>query len=147
MTQATYAGNLNLLFFGYTHCPDVCPTTLAKLHRVVAGLGAAADGLNVLFISVDPARDTPKVLHDYVNAFGPHIVGLTGTPDEIKSLAKRYRVAFNRDKPDKNGNYDVSHSSAVYIFDRSGRARLLATSGASLDAIKRDLQTLLRASA
>ncbi len=146
VTQSDYTGHVNLLFFGYTHCPDVCPVTLAKLHRVVANLGDAANGLNVLFISVDPARDTPQVLHEYVGAFGAHIVGLTGTPNEIKSLSKRYRVAFNRDKADRKGNYDVSHSSGVYIFDQRGRARLLATSSASVDALEHDLQALLKAS-
>lgn len=143
VTAKDYAGKIDLLYFGYTHCPDVCPLTLAHLHVVLQRLGEAAEGVNVLFVSVDPTRDTPETLHDYVAAFDSHVTGLTGTPDQIAALAKRYRAAFNRETPKADGNYDVSHSSGIYIFDRTGKARLLATSASSVDAIEHDLKILL----
>ncbi len=142
VTAADFAGKTNLLYFGYTHCPDVCPLTLTHLHMVMQRLGAQAAGVHVLFVSVDPARDTPALLHQYVNAFDPRITGLSGTPDQIQTLAKRYRVAFNREATKPDGSYDVSHSSGIYIFDASGRARLLATSADSVDAIVHDLRAL-----
>ncbi|MGH8040827.1 MAG: SCO family protein [Rudaea sp.] len=143
VTAADFAGKINLLYFGYTHCPDVCPLTLTHLHMVMQHLGAQATGVHVLFVSVDPARDTPTLLHQYVNAFDPRLTGLSGTPDQIQALAKRYRVAFNREAVKPDGSYDVSHSSGIYIFDASGRARLLATSADSVDTIVHDLRLLL----
>lgn len=145
VTARTYEGKVLLLYFGYTHCPDVCPLTLVHLHTVMQKLGKAAAGVRVLFVTVDPGRDTAAVLHQYVTAFDPRIVGLTGDSDRIAQLAKRYRVFY---KPEpapaaSAGNYDVTHSSAIYIFDRSGRARLLATPGASNDQILHDLKILV----
>ncbi|MGH8121608.1 MAG: SCO family protein [Rudaea sp.] len=147
VSAADFSGKLTLLYFGYTHCPDVCPLTLTHLHVVLQHLGADAAQVQVLFVSVDPARDTPALLHQYVSAFDPHVTGLTGTPAQIEALARRYRVAYNREAIDSNGNYDVSHSSGIYIFDRKGRARLLATSADSIAAIVHDLRTLLGAPA
>lgn len=140
---AEYRGKVVLVYFGYTHCPDVCPLTLVHLHLLLQKLGAAADNVHVLFISVDPARDTPPLLHQYVIAFDPRVTGLTGTPAEIAALAKRYRVAFNPEHAKPDGSYEVSHSSAIYIFDREGRARLLATPDDSQAAIEHDLRLLL----
>lgn len=141
-----FTGKIALLYFGYTHCPDVCPLTLTHLHIVMQRLGARADGVRVLFVSVDPARDTPAVLHTYVSAFDKHVIGLTGTTSQIEALAKRYRVAYNREAAKPDGSYDVSHSSGIYIFDGHGRARLLATSADSIDAIVHDLRELLKES-
>ncbi|MGA9422876.1 MAG: SCO family protein [Rhodanobacteraceae bacterium] len=138
-----FKGKVALLYFGYTHCPDVCPLTLTHLHVVMQRLGAAADGVRILFVSVDPARDTPDVLHAYVHAFDTHVVGLTGDERSIEALAKRYRAAFNRNPPTADGNYEVSHSSSIYLFDRSGHVRLLATPIDSLDDITHDLKLLL----
>jgi protein SCO1/2 len=146
VTAADYRGKVVLLYFGYAHCPDVCPLTLTHLHVVMQRLGADAAHAQVLFVSVDPARDTPDVLHQYVAAFDSHVAGLSGTPDQIEALAKRYRVAFNREKAKSDGGYDVSHSSGIYIFDRDGHARLLATSADAIDAIVHDLHRLLGAS-
>jgi protein SCO1/2 len=145
VSAADFQNKITLLYFGYTHCPDVCPLTLTHLHVVLQRLGAEADSVRVLFVSVDPARDTPALLHQYVTAFDKHVTGLTGTPAQIEALAKRYRVAFNRETAKPDGGYDVSHSSGVYIFDRTGRARLLATSADSVDAIVHDLHALLGA--
>ena len=142
-TAAEFRGRYVLLYFGYTHCPDVCPLTLVHLHLVMQKLGADADKARILFVSVDPARDTPSVLHQYVAAFDPRITGLTGTPGEIAAMAKRYRAAFNAGPKKPDGSYEVSHSSGIYIFDRTGHARLLGTSADAVDAITHDVKLLM----
>ncbi len=143
VTEKDFAGKVVLLYFGYTHCPDVCPLTLARLHSALEHLGTAADRVHILFVSVDPARDMPQTLHAYVSAFDSHITGLTGSAASIESLAKRYRAAFNREAAKSDGGYDVSHSSGVYIFDKSAKARLLAAPTAPVDAIAHDLEILV----
>ena len=132
-----------MLFFGYTHCPDVCPLTLAQLHMVMQRLGPLADGARILFVSVDPARDTPAIMRAYVRAFDPRAVGLTGSARAVEALSKRYRSAFTRGPDQANEKYEVSHSSAIYVFDRDGHARLLATPAASQDDLVHDLHLLL----
>lgn len=144
-TEADYRGKVVLLYFGYTHCPDVCPLTLAHLHVVMQRLGKLSDGARILFISVDPTRDTPAVLHDYVTAFDTHTVGLTGSPSDIEALSKRYRAAFTREPGKTDGSYEVSHSSGIYIFDGNGKARLLATPSDPQDELVHDLHVLLSA--
>lgn len=143
VTATDYRGKVALLYFGYTHCPDVCPLTLAHLHVVMQRLGKLADGARILFVSVDPARDTPEALHAYVTAFDPHITGLTGAPADIEALTKRYRAAFSREPGKSGDSYEVSHSSGIYIFDANGRARLLATPDDSQDKLAHDLNLLL----
>jgi len=145
VTAATYRGKVTLLYFGYTHCPDVCPLTLVHLHTVLQKLGKRADDVRILFVTVDPTRDTVPVLHQYVTAFDPRVVGLTGSQDAIAQLAKRYRVFYKPEpaKASSTGDYDVTHSSAIYVFDREGRARLLATPGSSNDEILHDLEILV----
>ncbi len=143
ITAADFRGKVVMLYFGYTHCPDVCPLTLVHLHTDLQKLGKAADDVRILFVTVDPARDTVDVLHQYVTAFDPRIVGLTGKPDQILALARRYRAFYQRETPKTPGDYEVSHSSAVYIFDRDGRARLLATPGDPQSAVVHDLKLLL----
>lgn len=142
VTGADYRGKVAIMYFGYTHCPDVCPLTLTQLHVVLDRLGPAADNVRILFVSVDPKRDTPPVMHEYVNAFDKRAVGLTGSESEVEALAKRYRSAFTREPDKGDGAYDVSHSSAIYLFDGSGKARLLATPSASQDDIVHDLTLL-----
>jgi protein SCO1/2 len=143
VSAADYRGKVVLLFFGYTHCPDVCPLTMAKLHVVMQKLGKSADGARILFVSVDPTRDTPAVLHGYVNAFDKHAVGLTGTPRAVEALVKRYRSAFTREPAGKDGNYEVSHSSAIYLFDREGNPRALFTPADKQEDLIHDLHLLL----
>jgi protein SCO1/2 len=138
-----FRGHVVLLYFGYTHCPDVCPTTLSRLGRAAAALGAQAEQVRVLFVSVDPVRDTLAQLKTYAAAFGPQIVGLRGSQDELKALTKRYRVSYGYGKPDAHGDYEVSHSSAVYVFDHNGEVRLLADSTAEVSVITRDLKRLM----
>jgi protein SCO1 len=143
VTGADYRGKVVLLYFGYTHCPDVCPLTLAQLHVVMQRLGPLADGARILFVSVDPARDTPAIMHAYVNAFDKRAVGLVGDARSVEALSKRYRSAFTREPSSADGTYEVSHSSAIYVFGRDGRARVLATPSASQDDLVHDLHLLL----
>lgn len=143
VTAANYRGKVALLYFGYTHCPDVCPLTLAHLHVVMQRLGKLADHARILFVTVDPARDTPQVLHGYVTAFDSHAIGLTGTASDIEALTKRYRAAFTREPDKASGGYEVSHSSGIYIFDVNGKARLLATPADTQDKLIHDLHLLL----
>lgn len=143
VTARDFRGKITMLYFGYTHCPDVCPLTMTRMHVVMQRLGAKADDVRFLFVTVDPARDTVPVLHQYVSAFDPHAVGLTGTRDQIRALAKRYRAAFDRGKVQKDGGYEVNHSSAIYIFDRQGHARVLATPATSNDDLAHDLTLLI----
>lgn len=143
VTAANYRGKVVLVYFGYTHCPDVCPLTLVHLHTVLQKMGKAADDVRVLFVTVDPARDTVPVLHQYVTAFDPRVVGLTGPQDAIAQLAKRFRAFYKPEQAKAADDYEVTHSSAIYIYDRDGRARLLATPGDSNDAILHDLSILV----
>ena len=138
-----YRGKVVLLYFGYTHCPDVCPLTMAHLHVVMQRLGKLADGAKILFVTVDPSRDTPKVLHAYVHAFDSRATGLSGKPRTIEALVKRYRSAFTREPATADGNYEVSHSSAIYVFDREGNPRVLFTPASSQDDLVHDLHLLL----
>ncbi|WP_176704111.1 SCO family protein [Burkholderia singularis] len=141
---AAFRGRAALVYFGYTHCPDVCPATMARLMQVLALLGPGARDVRILFVSVDPARDTPAAMRDYVSAFdAEHAYGLTGSERQIEQLAKRYRVAYQMEKRDPRGGYEVTHSSAVYVFDAQGRARLLATDQDSPDAIAADLRRII----
>ncbi|TAN05909.1 MAG: SCO family protein [Rhodanobacteraceae bacterium] len=148
VTAASYRGKVVLLYFGYTHCPDVCPLTLVHLHTVLQKMGPAADNVQVLFVTVDPARDTVPVLRQYVTAFDPRIVGLTGSQDALAQLAKRYRAFYEREAPSQqSGGYEMTHSSAIYVFNRKGRALLLATPGSTNDEILHDLKLLVGQSA
>ncbi|MDM9560218.1 MULTISPECIES: SCO family protein [Bordetella] len=139
-------GKTVLLFFGYASCPDVCPTTMAQLTAVLQQLGDAADNVRIVFVSVDPHRDTPDVLQAYVDAFNKSAIGVTGSEKQIADLARRYRVAYQIEKPrpgDAADVYDVTHSRGVYIFDNEGQARLLASDTDSIDAIVKDLRQLI----
>jgi protein SCO1/2 len=150
VTAADYKGKVTLLYFGYTFCPDICPTTLLNLTMVLKKLGPLADDVRVLFVTVDPNRDIRQTLKQYTSAFAPQIVGLRGTADQLAGLAKRYRVAYSVKPATNDHPYEVTHSPAVYVFDRSGEVRLLfswlATANPDLDGIADDLLTLLKQS-
>jgi protein SCO1/2 len=143
VTAADYRHDVVLLYFGYTRCPDECPTTLTMLANALHTLGPRASQVRVLFVSVDPGRDTAAVLKRYVSNFGPEFVGLRGDPAELADLSKRYRIAFHYERPDKDGNYEVDHSSAIFVFDRRGRARLLGQSDNTAQQVASDLHRLL----
>jgi protein SCO1/2 len=122
-----FRGRWMMIYFGYTHCPDVCPLTLSLMSDVMQRLGGKSSHIVPIFITVDPARDTPKVMGEYVKAFDPRIVGLTGTPDEIAVAARDYRVYYAKaaDKDAPNG-YLMDHSSVIYVM-RPGDGRFVAT--------------------
>jgi len=146
MTQADLSGKTVLLFFGYASCPDVCPTTMAQLTEVLHRLGDTARDVRIVFVSVDPHRDTPDRLQAYVDAFNRNAIGLTGSEKQVADLARRYRVSYQIEKPrpgDDPDNYDVTHSRGIYIFDNRGKARLLASDSGSIDALTHDLRQLL----
>lgn len=144
-TAADYAGKIRLVFFGYTSCPDICPVTLGNLKTAIASLPPAEQKqLRVLFVSVDPKRDTPKKLADYTHFFGPAFEGLTGTQKQLKMLTKRYRVTYGYGEPEKTGFYLVSHSSAIFVFGPTGKARLLLNSTLTPDQITADLRELFK---
>jgi len=143
-TAKDFRGKLVMLYFGYTHCPDVCPTTLAKLSSAIGQLGPQSKDVRVLFVTVDPKRDDIKTLTAYVDAFDPkHFVGLRGNVAATEAIAKRYRVAYSYEKPDASGNYAVNHSAAVFIFGRHGNARLLGTEATPTKDFVADLKQLL----
>lgn len=119
-TQADLLGHPNLLFFGYTFCPDVCPTTLLEAEGWMKALGADADRLHVIFVTVDPERDTPEKLKDYLASFDPRFIGLSGPRDKIDEIIKDYRV-FARKVEGKGGDYTMDHTAAVYMVDPQGR--------------------------
>ncbi len=122
VTDRDFRGRWALIYFGYTFCPDVCPTTLNQVAEAMGALGPKAARLQPVFISVDPARDTPAVVKQYVAAFTPKLVGLTGSPDEISQVAKEYRVYYAIHKTGGNpGEYTVDHSSILYLVDPDGR--------------------------
>ncbi|MCB4323250.1 SCO family protein [Alcaligenes sp. 13f] len=146
VTQDDFKDKVVMMFFGYASCPDICPTTLAQLGLVMEELGNDAEQVRILFVSVDPHRDTPDSLARYVAAFdGKHTTGLTGSEKQIADLARRYRVAFQIEKPDPNApeNYEVSHSRGVYIFDQQGRARYLAPDTESVQVLADGVRSLL----
>jgi protein SCO1/2 len=145
VTQADFKGKTVVLFFGYASCPDICPTTMVQLSQVMHKLGPEARNVRIVFVSVDPHRDTPDKLQAYVDAFDKHAIGLTGTEKQIADVARRYRVAYQieKPKPGAGDNYEVSHSRGIYIFDAQGRARLLAADSESVPALVRSLRALL----
>lgn len=143
VTEEAAAGNVRLMFFGFTNCPDVCPTTLQKLSKTVKGLPEQTrEDVQIIFVSVDPNRDKPENIKNYVEFFGDNIIGLTSSEENLRELSKRYRTTFGYEEPDENGNYAVSHSGAVYVFDRQGDARLLVRSDVSMDALREDIAAL-----
>lgn len=119
VTEEALLGKPSVIFFGFTFCPEVCPTTLYELSGLMEELGPAADALNVVFVSVDPQRDTPEHLRDYLSSFDPRIVGLTGTPEQLETIAKAYHVYYKR-VPTDGGGYTMDHTATVYLMDAEG---------------------------
>src|SRR5580704_6268962 len=141
-TDADLKGKWRLVFFGYTHCPDVCPTALNDLSLALDELGAKKDQVGIVFISVDPERDTPDVLKSYVESFGGPIVALTGSADEVKQAAQDYKVYYAK-HPRTDGGYDMDHSALIYVMDPQGRFTATFTPDDKEDAIVKRLQKLL----
>lgn len=120
VTEADFKGKPFLVFFGFTHCPDICPTALFEMSETFRRLGPDAEKISALFISVDPARDTPEKLKEYLQSFHPRITALTGTPEQVAAVTKAYK-AYYKKVPLDGGDYTVDHSAIVYLMDRYGR--------------------------
>ncbi|MDN0084312.1 SCO family protein [Crenobacter sp. SG2305] len=138
-----YKGKVVALFFGYTHCPDVCPTTMFEFANAMKQLGAGAKNVQVLFVTVDPERDTPAVLAGYVPHFDPSFVGLTGNPGQIEKVTSQFKIVAQK-QPTEGGGYTVDHSAGSYLFDREGRLRAYEPYGAPAGQLANDIQLLLR---
>lgn len=120
VTDKSLKGKPTLIFFGYTHCPDVCPTSLFEISEVLRAMGKDADKVNAIFISVDPERDTPATMKEYLSSFDPHLEGLSGDPAETAKVVTSYRV-YAKKVPTKDGDYTMDHTALIYLMDRDGR--------------------------
>jgi protein SCO1/2 len=142
-TLADFRGKVVTLFFGFTHCPDVCPTTMVEMANVMKDLGADAARVQVLFVTVDPERDTAEVLKRYVPAFHPSFLGLHGSAEETAKVAREFKIHYQKQKL-ASGGYTVDHSAGTYILDTEGRLRLFAQYGAGAPALLHDIRQLLK---
>jgi protein SCO1/2 len=142
-TLSDFKGKAVAVFFGFTQCPDVCPTTLAEMKEVRSRLGADADRLQVVFITIDPERDTPELLGKYVPAFDPSFIGLYGDADTTARTAKEFKVFFQKSQGTTPGSYSMDHTAATFIYDPQGRLRLFAKYGMGPDALAQDIKRLL----
>ncbi len=142
-TLADFRGQVTAVFFGFTRCPDVCPTTLVQMKSLLQELGPEAKRVQVLFVTVDPERDTPEVLAQYVTAFDPTFIGLTGSVDDIKRVAREFKVFFQKSPGTSAENYNVDHTAAYYVFDPQGRLRLFMRHNAQAADIASDIRLLL----
>ncbi len=141
--SSSLQGKPALIFFGFTSCPDVCPTTLTQLSMVMKKLGSQANDIQVALVSVDPGRDTPKVMKTYTAQFGPWLLGLTGSEQALATLREAYGVYAAMESSDEKGTYNVMHSAAVFAFDAKGRARLLISDITDSDAVVSDIKQLI----
>lgn len=140
VTEQVFAGRPVAMYFGFTHCPDVCPTTLARLAAAARRLPEEARGrLQLAFVSVDPARDGPAQLAAYTAAFSDDMVGLTGSQRQLQALTRRYRITYGYDEPDAAGNYDVSHSSAIWVFNERLEPEVMLLDDLSSEQMAADL--------
>jgi len=140
---ADFKGKITVVFFGYTQCPDVCPTTMLELAQVKKELGADGARVQGVFVTVDPERDTPEVLKAYVANFGADFVALRGSIDETKAAAKAFKVFYSKVPGKTETSYSVDHTAGSYVFDGQGRVRLFTRYGGGADALKGDLKILL----
>jgi protein SCO1/2 len=142
-TLADFKGKVVVMFFGYTHCPDVCPTTLSDVAQALNLLGESASKVQVLFVTVDPERDTQALLAQYVPAFNPNFLGLYGDEAATIKVAKDFRVFYQKHTSKNDQRYDVDHTAGTYVFDTSGKLRLFMSYGQGADIIAEDLKVLL----
>jgi protein SCO1/2 len=143
-TIADFKGKVVVLFFGYAQCPDVCPTTMTEMAQVKQQLGADGDKLQVLFVTVDPARDTPQVMKAYMGAFDPAFVALIPTQEQLVATAKDFKVYYKKVEGKTPTSYSMDHSAASFVYDTQGRLRLYARYGAGVPAMVSDVKTLLK---
>jgi len=142
-TLADYRRKVVVLFFGYTQCPDICPTTLADVARAMAALGRDADRVQVLFVTLDPERDTPEILSRYVPAFDPRFLGMYGDLEATRAAAKEFKVFFEKRPGSTPGSYSVDHSAQTYVFDTRGRLRLFVRQERIATDLPHDVRLLL----
>jgi protein SCO1/2 len=142
-TLADFKGKAVVVFFGYTQCPDVCPTTMAEMATVMQKLGPLADQVQVLFITLDPERDTQQLLANYVPAFDKRFIGLRGTLEQTAQTAKEFKVFYAKVPGSDPNSYTIDHTAGSYVFDRDGRLRLFIRHGQGPDPIVHDLRQLL----
>jgi len=143
LTLADYRGKVVALGFGFTSCPAVCPTTLAELAAARSRLGAAGKDFQVIYVTVDPERDSAARMKAYLAGFDPSFLGATGTPDQLASVRKDYGVSAVKTKPDSHGAYGYNHSAFIYLIDREGRLRALSPYGRAVDDVVHDVRALL----
>ncbi|HWQ38284.1 MAG TPA: SCO family protein [Burkholderiales bacterium] len=142
---ADFRGKVVVVFFGFTHCPDVCPTTLAELAAARRMLGERGERVQVLLVTVDPQRDTPELLSRYVTAFDPSFLGLTGSPQQIAAVAREFKVIYQKVAGKNPADYTMDHSAGTYIFDPAGRLRLYVGYGQGAEVFAHDIGRLLEA--
>ncbi len=142
-TLADYKGKVVFLFFGYTQCPDVCPTTMTKLAQVKQALGARADKMQVLFVTIDPERDTQELLAQYVPAFDPSFVGLYGDSVATARMAREFKVFYGKSAGATKDSYSMDHTAASFVFDQDGKIRLYVRDTATPQQITQDIERLL----
>jgi len=143
VTLETYKGKVVVMFFGFTQCPDVCPTTMSEMSAVMKELGPQAADVQVLFVTLDPERDTPELLKQYVPAFDPRFVGLYGTPAEIAQTAQEFKVFYQKVPGKEAGQYSIDHTAGSYVFDKQGKVRLFLRHNQGPAPIVHDLRQLL----
>ncbi|MBU1359136.1 MAG: SCO family protein [Gammaproteobacteria bacterium] len=143
-TMADFKGKIVVLFFGYAQCPDVCPTTMSEMAQVKQALGPDGDKLQVLFVTVDPERDTPEVMKAYMGAFDPAFTALIPTPEQLPTLAKSFKVYYKKVDGKTPTSYSMDHSAASFIYDTDGRVRLYARYGAGPQSMVDDVKALLK---
>lgn len=142
-TLSDFKGKIVVMFFGYTHCPDVCPTTLSDVSQALNLLGDDAKRVQVLFVTIDPARDTQALLAQYVPAFNPDFLGLYGDEAATEKVAKDFRVFYQKHQGKSGKGYDMDHTAGTYVFDPSGKLRLFMSYGQGAETIAHDLRILL----
>jgi protein SCO1/2 len=144
-TLADFKGKVTVVFFGYTQCPDVCPTTMAELAQVKKSLGVDGERIQGVFVTVDPDRDTAELLKAYMGSFDPSFVALRGTAEQTAATAKEFKVFYAKVPGKTEGSYTVDHTAGSYVFDAAGKVRLFVRYGSGAEALAADLKTLLAA--
>jgi protein SCO1/2 len=142
-TLGDFKGKVTVVFFGYTQCPDVCPTTMTELAQVKKSLGADGDKLQAVFVTIDPERDTPEILKSYMASFDPSFVALRGTPEQTQAAAKEFKVYFAKVPGKTEGSYTMDHSAGAFVLDTKGNARLFERYGAGAEGLTADVKALL----
>ena len=140
---ADFKGKVVVVFFGYTQCPDVCPTTMVELAQVKKALGKDGDRLQGLFVSIDPERDTPAILKAYMTSFDPSFIALRGSVEQAQAAAKEFKVFFAKVPGKTESSYTIDHTAGAYVFDTSGKVRLFERYGAGAQALTADIKALL----